>query len=772
MCASVAIFAFVDATLIAPLPYRNPDRLVGLTDKTDTAAVVVFSYPDYLDWKRLNKVFSSMNVYRHASLTLNTSSGSEPANAARVSDGLFRTLGVTPALGRDFYEGESLQGKPRAVILSYASWQRRYNGRRDVLGQTVALENIPYTIVGVLPREFQLAPAEPVEFWLAIQPSDGPCGERRTCHSLQSIARLKDGVSIQTAMANIKSIAQQLERQYPASNRGYDGNVLTLTETIVGNKIKPILLVLLGGAALLLVIAGVNVASLVLVRSESRRREIAVRSALGASQSRIVRQFVTEGLVLAAAGSLFGLVLSGWTMRFLASLIPAAMMDSMPYLHSIGLNVRVLIFAGAIALLAALLFSFTPSLRLPRMREGLSEGNRGSAGNTWRRLGSRLVILEMAIAVVLLVSAGLLGKSLSHLLQVDIGFEPDRLATLQFSAPQKSYGESGKANILERDIVSRMEGLPGVVSVAAASELPVSGYGSNTTIHVLGRAWNGEGNDIPQRNVSPAYFTTLGAKLLRGRYFTDADTDTMPHRAIVNEAFVKRHFPGENPVGRRIAYNVTGEPIDIVGVVNDIKEGPLDSAPQPILYAPLQVFPGGYFSLIVRTAVEDRTMLAAMTAAVHEIDPDIPTKRAMTMNDSIQASESAWLHRSSAGLVGGFAAMALLLSVVGLYGVVAYSVSQRTREIGVRTALGADRGSVYRLVLTEGARLAAVGIVSGLVLSVAAARLMRGMLFGVESWDVPTLAGVAVVLAAAALASYVPARRAASVNPVDALRAE
>jgi macrolide transport system ATP-binding/permease protein len=773
MCASVAIFAFVDATLIAPLPYRNPERLVGLVDKTDSAGVVAFSYPDYLDWKKLNKVFSSLNVYRHANLTLNTASGSEPANSARVSDGLFRTLGVIPVLGRDFYEGESSQGKPRALLLSYASWQRRYGGRREVLGMTATLENVPYTIAGVLPREFQLAPAEPVEFWIAIQPGDGPCGERRTCHSLQSIARLKDGVSVQSAAANVKAIALQLERQYPASNRGYDGGLLTLTETMIGTKIKPVLLVLLGGAALLLVIAGVNVSSLVLVRSESRSREIAVRSALGAAQSRIVRQFVTEGVVLATASSLLGVVLSGWTMQFLAALIPAAMMETMPYLHGVGLNVRVLVFAGAIAVLAAALFSLPPSLRVPRMREGLSEGSRGSAGNTWRRLGSRLVVLELATAVVLLVGAGLLGKSLYRLLRVDIGFEPDRLATLQFSPPRKSYAEIGKATAIEREIVSRMERLPGVKSVAVASQLPVSGYGVNTSIHMLGRPWSGEDNATPYREVSSGYFATLGAKLLRGRYFTDADTVTTPHRAIVNQAFVNRHLPGQDPIGRQFAYNVTGEAIEIVGVVEDIKEGPLDAPRQAIMYVPLQVYPGGYFSLVVRTALVERTMLPAMIGAIREIDPNIPTKEAATMNDSIHASQSAWLHRSSAWLVGGFAAMALLLSVVGLYGVVAYSVSQRTREIGVRTALGADRGSVYRLVLTEAARLTAAGIVSGIALSIAAARLMRGLLFGVESWDFSTLAGVAGVLAAAALvASFVPARRAASVNAVDALRAE
>ncbi len=668
MCASAAIFAFVDAALIAPLPYRNPERLVGLVDKSGTAGVVAFSYPDYLDWKRLNKVFASLNVYRHANLTLNTATGSEPANSARVSDGLFRTLGVIPVLGRDFYEGESLSGRPRALLLSYASWQQRYGGKREVLGQTATLENVPYTIVGVLPREFHLSPAEPVEFWIAFQPSDGPCGERRTCRSLQSIARLKDGVSLASATGDVKSIAAQLERQYPASNRGYDGGVVTLTETIVGTKIKPILLILLGAAALLLAIAGVNVSNLVLVRSESRRRAIAVRIALGASRSRIVRQFVTEGLVLSAAGSLLGLALAGWTMRFLAALIPAAMMDTMPYLHGARLNDRVLIFAGLTAAVAAVLFALTPSLRMPKMSEGLSEGSRGSAGNTWRRLGSRLVILELATAMVLLVGAGLLGQSLHKLLQVDVGFEPDGLATLQFSVPRKSYPIPEKAAGLVRSIVGRIERLPGVKSVAVASQLPVSGYDVNTSIHVLGQPWGGEDNTTPYREVSPRYFATFGAKLQTGREFTEGDTDTAPHRSLVNQAFANRYFPGENAVGRQFAYNVTGEAVEIIGVVGDIKEGPLDSPPQPVMYVPLQAYPGGYFSLIVRTALAERTMLPVMIRTIRQIDRDVPTKEVKAMNDSIHASQTAWLHRSAAWLAGGFAVTALLLSVLGLYG--------------------------------------------------------------------------------------------------------
>ncbi len=446
MCASVAIFAFVDAALIAPLPYSNPDRLFELMEVVDTCPRCTLSYANYLDVKKLQKVFRSIAAYRGANLTLSTRAGSEPIRAARVSDSLFRTLGVVPVLGRDFYEGESLQGAPRTVLLSYTSWQRRYNGKPEALGQSIRVEDVPYTIVGVLPEGFQLAPIEPIEFWIAIQPNDGPCGERRSCHALLSVGRLKDGVSAQTASANLRSIAHDLQRQYPFSNGSHDMGMFPLTEMVLGDRLGPTLLVLLGGAGLLLLIASLNVASLVLVRSESRKREIAVRIALGASKSRIVRQFVTEGIVLAAAGSLLGFVFSVWTIHLLAALIPQDMMAGMPFLRGIGSNAHVTIFAGAIALLAVTLFSVTPALRLPQMRMGLAEGSRGSAGNTWRRLGSKLVVIELATAMVLLVGAGLLGKSLLRLLQVDSRVPAGEADHPAVFGTKKVLRESGQAS--------------------------------------------------------------------------------------------------------------------------------------------------------------------------------------------------------------------------------------------------------------------------------------------------------------------------------------
>jgi macrolide transport system ATP-binding/permease protein len=779
LCASVAIFAFVDAALIKPLPYHNPSGLVGVFETIPMYPRANLSYLDYLDWKKLNKVFSSLDAYQERGFTLSTPTGAQPATGARVTDGFFRTLGVTPALGRDFYPGENSPAAQRTVLLSYAAWQRRYGGRRDVLGTTVTLNGDPHIIIGVLPREFHFAPVEPAEFWAGVV-TTGSCEKRRGCHNLYGLARLMDGVSIQTALANVKSIATQLEKQYPDSNRDQGAALQPLTEVIVGD-IRPILLVLLSGAGLLLLIASVNVAGLVLVRSESRKREIAVRTALGASSGRLISQFLTEALVLVAAGSLLGLASANWAMQLLARLLSEDTMGRMPFLHGLGMNFRVLTFAGVISLLAAVLFSLAPSLRIwsSDMREGLAEGSRGSAGTVWRRLGSKLVVLELATAMVLLVGAGLLGKSLYRLLHVDIGFETDHLVTMSLVAPVSSYGKDAQAIALARQIVSRIESLPGVKSVGISTNgIPVSHNGNTTWFRVLGRPWHGEHNELPERDVSAGFFTTLGAKLLRGRYFSEDEDASKPHVAIINHAFARKYFPSEDALGKQISFlpfpsQPPPAPIEIVGIVEDIREGPLDAAIPPVLYIPFNQSPDSDVGLVVRTSQAEPSLLLELAAAIRQIDPGIVTAQGMTMTDRITNSQSAYLHRSSAWLVGGFAALALLLGVVGLYGVVAYSVSQRTREIGIRMALGAEPRSVYQLILREAGTLTAFGIVVGLVLSVAAATLIRGLLFGVRSWDVETLAAVAAVLGiAAVLASFLPAHRAASVNPVEALRAE
>ncbi len=774
--ASVAIFAFVDAALLKPLPYPNPSTLVDVNESVPLFPRSNLSYPDYLDWKRLNQSFSSFDVYTGSGYLLKSPSGIEPVAGMRVTDGFFHTLGIAPLLGRDFYAGEDLLSAPRTLILSYATWQKRFAGRKDVIGQTVSLSGIPYTIIGVMPDSFEFAPRNNAEFWTTMH-ATGSCDLRRSCHGLYGVARLKPGFSIQAALANMSAIAQQLERQYPNDNRGQGAMVQPLSKYIVGD-VRPILLTLLGGAGLLLLIACVNVASLLLVRSESRKREIAVRGALGAGPARLARQFLTEGLVLVFIGTALGLLAAYGTMHILLSLISKDVMIHMPYLRGLGLNLHVLGFAAVIALFAVAIFSLTPILRLSfaEMREGLTEGSRGSAGVLWRRIGANLVVLELAIAVVLLVGAGLLGKSFYHLLRVDLAFQPDHLATLEADLPETVYPKDAQMAAVRKQLLDRIAALPGVVSAGMSTDLPVSGNGDTDWIRFVGRDYDGKHNEVNQRDISVNYFATLKTKLIRGRLFTEDDDATKPMVVIINRALAKQYFPNEDPIGKRIG-DTTLSPKSIkqiVGIVDDLREASLDGQIWPAVYYPIDQDTGvSGFNIVVRTTQAEQNMLPTLVAAIHQVDPGIGTTGEATMAQHINDSPTAYIHRTAAWLVGGFAVLALLLGTIGLYGVIAYSVSQRTREIGVRMALGAQRASVYQLVLKEGARLAVWGIAAGIACSLAATLLLRSILFGVQSWDVATLATVAIVLAAASLlASYIPAHRAASINPVEALRAE
>ena len=773
IAASVVIFAFVDAVLIKPLPYENPSRLVNLFESNLTGPRFHLSYLDYLDWKRMNSVFSSLSLYTQDDLMLSTPQGTRQVDGVRVSDGFFRTLGVRPFMGRDFHDGEELTSASSTVLLSYAEWQNRYGARPDIVGQSIVLNGITATIIGVLPRDFHFAPAAPGGFWLTIAP-EAWCAKNRGCHDFLGVGRLKAGVTVAAADAEMKTVAERLEKQFPDSNRNRGANVISLSDVIVGD-IRPILLVLLSGAGLLLLIASLNVASLLLVRTETRKREIAVRGALGATPARLMRQFVTEGLVLTATGSLLGIGGAYAAMQALSKLIPADRMATMPYLQGMGLNMRVTAFALAISMIAASIFSLTPLLRISftNLRQGLTEGGRNAAGTLWRRFGANLVVIELAMAMVLLVGAGLLGKSFYRLMHVDMGLQPQNLAMVKIGGSATRYStDTAKVNF-EHQILQKLQSFPGVTSVALSSDLPVGSGDGLKAIAFTEKPSLGDHNEVNDRDVSPAYFATLQAQMMRGRGFADSDDAGKPQVTIINQTLARRYFPDENPLGQHIGSDTSKSPLEIIGVVDDIKEGPLETATLPAMYMPINQQPDSSFYVVVRTSQAPQPFLPQMDAAIHQVDPGIATYNAVTMEDHIHDSQSAYLHRSSAWLVGSFAAMALLLGVVGLYGVVAYSVSQRTREIGVRMALGAHRDSIHRMVLREAGRLAIAGIAIGLVFSLCAGSLMRGLLFGVRSWDASVLGAVAGVLATAALlASYLPARRAAAVNPMDALRAE
>jgi macrolide transport system ATP-binding/permease protein len=774
IASSVAIFAFVDAALIKPLAYKDPTRLSVLFESIPIGLRFHLSYPDYLDWKRENKVFSSLDVYAPYGFILKTPQGRQQVDGSSVSDGFFRTLGVTPVLGRDFYPGEDGPNATPAVLLSYRIWQQRYSGSPGVLGQAVTLDGHSYVIIGVLPRDFNFRPAEPADYWVALKKTDG-CGMNRGCHSLFGIARLKDGVSFATAFADIKAIAQQLEKQYPDSNRDQWAFMLPLTEVVVGD-IRPILLVLLSGAGLLLLIAAVNVASLLLVRSEGRRREIAVRGALGASPQRLVRQYVTEGFLLAGVGGAMGVAIAIGSMRALSRLVPKDMLAGMPYLLGLGLTARVAVFALVLVCLAGVLFTVIPisRARFSEIRGGLSEGGRGAAGVVWRRFGANLVVVELATAMVLLVGAGLLGKSFYRLLHSGIGIEPDHIAMMRIDGEGAKYDKPERSVALGRQIVGRVLSLPGVTAAGLTTHLPIEDGDGTRDFHIIGRPYHGEHNEVAERSVSAGYLTALKTRLISGRYFSDDEDASKPNVAIVNRALARQYFPGEDPVGKQITFDDSGKSrMLVVGEIEDIQEGQLDAAPRGAVYQAFNQSPESSFAVVARTGQDEAALLPSLASALREIDPGMAVYDPKTMDQKIHDAPATYLHRSSAWIVGGFASMALLLGAVGLYGVIAYSVSQRTREIGVRMALGAERGNVYRLVMNEAGRLIAFGVVLGLAGAVPSALLMRNLLFGVHAWDPPTLVGVAVVLALAALfASFFPARRAASVSPAESLRAE
>ena len=771
--ATVAIFAFVDSALIKPLPYRDPSRLAVIFGSIPLGPRFHLSFPDYYDFKRLNKSFTQFEIYDANGFMLTTPTGTQSAPGSRVSAGFFRVLGVAPILGRDFVDGEDKPSAPRNVILSYAAWQQRYGGRSDVIGQTVTLNGDPNTIVGVLPPDFHFAPVEPSDFFAADH-DEGPC---RSCHSLFGLARLKDGVTFDQAAAEMSAIAKQLEQKYPESNAGQGAFTLPLTEVIVGD-IRPIMLAMLVGAALLLLIAAINVASLLLVRTQSRKREVAVRGALGASRGRLFRQFVTEGLVLSLTASAIGIAAAAGAMHLLTRLVPKDILASMPYLQRLGLTPHVLLFAFALSLLSAALFSFTPAIGLSHesMRDGLTEGGRGSSGLHWRRFGSNLVVIELATAVVLLVAAGLFGRSFYRLLQVDPGLQPHNLALLNLYAPDQHYSTNVQQISLEREILNRISALPGVTSAAITTKLPVGDGDSTSWFVILGHEHPERHDEVAVRAVTNSYFKTLGARLLQGRYFTDFDQDpTHPHVVIINHALARKYFVGLSPVGMRINFEGAKPELamQVVGIIDDVREGTLDTEARCAFYFPFENNPTKLVSVVARTSVPAENVAPVISTAIRHIDPFIATYGVSTMDQRISDSQPEYLHRASTWLVGTFALVALLLSVVGLYGVIAYSVSQRTREIGVRMALGAQRATVYQLVMKEAGVLIMIGLVAGLAGSLAAATLIRNLLFGTQPWDAPTLSAVAVTLGVSALAaSYLPARKAASVNPVEALHAE
>jgi len=772
--ASATIFGFVDAALVRPLPYANPSQLfVAFTtrpDRLETDERGNVSYQDFLDWRRRSPPFGSLAAYDvRQGFTLATAEGPRRVSGLSVTSSFFRTLGVTPILGRDFSGDEEGPAAPARVMLSHPAWQRYFAGRADAVGRTVTLDGEPHVVIGVLPRTFHFALAESAEFWAAIRGRQY-CWDHRDCWSLEVVGRVADDVTATAAADKLTAIARDVRREYPDAHRDPEVAKLVPLRRLVLGEVHSVLLALLGGAVLLLVIASINAVGLLLARSESRRREIGVRGALGASRRRLLLQFATEALVLAGAGSGLGLILAAFGIGWLRSLVPPEMISRMPYLQGAGLGRDVVLFSGAVALVATLVLALVPLARLPASRQlaGVTESSRGASNATWRAFGAPLATAELAIALVLLVGAGLLGKSLERALRVDVGFDPGGLV-LQWVNPTASLPDEA-LGVLPRQVAERLRSLPGVQAVAYADRTPVApGLAPMSSVREAGSP-DENLDSFPVRRVSSGYFQALHARILRGRDFTEDEVALLRPVVILNDTAVRQCLHGGDPIGKAV---VVGAPParEVVGVVADIKDGPLEAPPLPAAYVPFDQ--SGAFAVVVRMGLGGVTALRSIGGAIHEVRPDLFIDGQTTMRRSIAEQPSASLRRASALLSGAFAAAALLLSVVGLYGVVAHSVGQRNREIGVRMALGAQRAAVYRMVLGEAAWMIGSATVVGLVGAATAAALMRPLLFGVQAWDGATMVSAVAVLGLSAfVASLVPASRAASVNPVEVLRTE
>ena len=595
IAGSTAILAFVDAALVKPLPYRNPSRLLALYERIPVGDKYHLSYPDYLDWKRLNHTLASLDIYRPEYLTLYTVKGAEPVSGARISDGFFRTLGVSPFLGRDFYPGEDQPSAQPAVILSYATWQKRFAGSREIVGKSITFDapttagsnHSPFIVIGVMPRSFHFAPVAPAEFWITLR---GFGAEHRKGYPYYGIARLKEGVTAATAYQDLASIAQRIAAQHPESNHDRSASIMPLTDAIVGD-IRPTLLALLSGAGLLSLIGLVNISGLLLVRSESRRREMALRNALGASPSRMIRQLAVEGFLLALLGGGIGLILAAYLIRALTGQIPADMLDSMPYLNGLHLDWRLCLFAGLASLLGGVIFSVAPALRTPLsdIHEDLMSGGRSVAGRSWRRAGSALVALELAITMALLVSAGLLSKSFYRLLHEDLGISADHLAILHVS---KLDGlTDANALALQRQIISRMSHLPGVLSAGISWQIAVTSGENFANLfqhyRVFGRYYPGQGDEANIRIIGVGYFETLRARLLQGRFLRRRTTMPLTARRYHQPHLRTSFFLATIPWGNVFIDDYDQDTRSKLSESSiDIKEGPLDMSSTAALYEP------------------------------------------------------------------------------------------------------------------------------------------------------------------------------------------
>jgi putative ABC transport system permease protein len=775
--ANAAIFSVVNAVLLRPLPYTDPGRLVfifGTPTDGDSAKVgSSSSFPDYVDFRTRAHSFSQLAAFSTQQTTV-TGKTFEPAivSGAPVTANLFPMLGVTPMIGRSFLPDEDRPGAPPVVIVSTEFWQQRLNANPNVVGSSISLNGTPATIVGVMPARSGFPSAA---LWFpAADPNDA---QSRGRHSYRIVGRLAPGVTIASATKEVAGIARQLELEYPGLNAKRGARVQGMAEALVGD-VRPALLVLLGSVALVLLIVCVNVANLFLARAAARTREVAVRTALGAGRSRLARQFLTESFVVTAIGSALGLVVAYWGSKLLVAKAPR----TVPRASEIGIDGNVLLFLLGLSLATAVVFGVLPALQMSRGMPiaSLREGGRGMRGGLARRgLRQVLVVSEVALAVVLVIGASLLVKSFWKMQRVDPGFVPDRMLVVQIQLPPsryKGFADGDRVRAFYADLYSRVASRPEVQSVAVAMQHPLApGWTSSFTIAGREPPPAGQEPESSIRPVTPGYFRAVGARLLRGREIMESDGVGAPGVVVINEAFAKLHFPNEDPIGRHIqrASWWKGMPADyeIVGVVADERfNGPRAPA-DPATYFSLAQFTFNDNWLLVRTKTDAKAFVPTLRQIVWSMDRDLPLENVRTMDEIL--GETVADSRFNTALLSMFAAVALLLAAIGIYGVLAYTVAQRTSEIGIRMALGAQRSSVLRLVVGNGLTLAVIGVAIGAAAALVATRALQRLVFGVSTTDPGVFAFVALALTAVAVtAAALPALRASRVDPIVALRSE
>ena len=773
--ANTAIFSVVNTILLRPLPYKDPERLVMVWED-DTKGGYPRDTPaaaNYADWRDQNQVFEGMAAIADESFNLTGAGEPERLEGRRVSANLFPLLGVEPQLGRVFVAAEDQPGSQRVALLSYRLWQRRFGGDPNIVGQSLTLNGENHVVIGVMPARFQF-PSIDDEVWVPIALTAQEAANRNR-HYLQVLARIKPGVTLSQAQTEMTTIATRLQQQYPQSNADLGAAVTSLHEHLVGD-IRPALLVLLGAVGLVLLIACANVANLLLARAAVRQKEIAVRVALGARRLRLVRQFLTESVLLSTVGGIVGLAIAYGGLIVLKSFIP----ENISQAREISIDYKVLGFTLFVSVATGIIFGLAPAIQAVRFNqiETLKEGGRDAAtGGSGKRLRSLLVTAEVAISLVLLIGAGLLINSFFRLRNVDPGFRADNLLTMKIVLPEPKYAEFARREAFYTDVVQRVQALAGVRSAAVTTNLPLYRQGNSITIRIEGRPEPPPGQElvVVTRVVSPGYFDTMTIPLISGRKLTDQDTADAPNAIVISETMARRFWPNEDAVGKRISagrVRSDADWIQVVGVVKDVRQFELNAEPRPQMY--LSYRQGGFFAprdLVVKTDVDPTSMAATVRRAVWEIDKDQPVSNIQTMDQIL--ADSIARQRFSMLLLAIFAVVALVLAGVGIYGVRSYSVAQRTHEIGIRMALGAQTPAVLKLAVGYGMKLVIAGIVIGLIAAFALTRVMATLLFGVTATDPTTFTLISLILVfVAAIASYIPARRATKVDPIIALRYE